>query len=72
MRTKFITEMILLSHKTHRQALDLSLFRIKIAFLFQAGSAHSSLLLRNSLTFHRSAAVTGKSHYLDQPVWGQI
>lgn len=46
--TKFISEMILLSRKTHGQAMDGSLFRIKIAFLVHADISSSSLFPRNS------------------------
>lgn len=47
-RTKLTSEMILLSHKTHRWAMAGSLFGMKITFLFHA-STNSSLLPRNSL-----------------------
>lgn len=46
-RTKLTSEMILLSHKTHRRAMARSLFGMKITFLFHA-STNSSLLPRNS------------------------
>ena len=58
-RTKSTSEMILLSHKTHRWAMAGSRFRMKITFLFHA-SSNSSLLPRNSLLFHCSAAVTSE------------
>ena len=58
-RTELTSEMILLGHKMHRWAMDGSLFGIKSALLFHA-SSNSSLLPRNSLLFHRSAAVTSE------------
>ena len=58
-RTKSTSEMILLSHKTQRWAMAGSRFRMKITFLFHA-SSNSSLLPRNSLLFHCSAAVTSE------------
>lgn len=58
-RTKFISEMILLSHKTHSRACDPSLFRMKLrSCVTQA--ARSPLWQGNSLTFCPSAAVTSK------------